>query len=250
MTSLVWTAISLSPCSSKVFPSSLNSETTDKKSFLKVVCELGVCSWCPRVLDEGTTFSNPLIIWTTSGPETIHHLRAAGFSVKPTAPQSPLLDSFSCSWAWSSAMAENGRFVLCNEWPTAKLLKDIGMFYWKLAHITDVDWQPPRVVNVVQSKHPGYNLCQCFNVQCEVRFSYCPHKLLTTQFKVQQSWPVEKWRTLFWRNVEIHNILLSQTSTNHLNSQHRSMLCLSLNLIQSPDKTFYMPKPKFQSLNL
>ena len=48
------------------------------------------------------------------------------------------------------------------------------------------------------------------------------------------------------RNVEIRNIPVSQTSKNHLNSQHRSMLCLSLDLMKSPDKTFYMPKPSFK----
>lgn len=53
------------------------------------------------------------------------------------------------------------------------------------------------------------------------------------------------------RNVEITYILLSQISANPLtNLVHRSMLCLSFNLMQSPNMTLYMLKHKFLSLNL
>ena len=63
----------------------------------------------------------------TSGLPTIHRPNTAEIFVSPTAPPSPWTSEFSCSWAWSRAMDENGLSVLCitnepsqNVWNTSR----------------------------------------------------------------------------------------------------------------------------------
>lgn len=65
-----------------------------------IIWTCGTCSW--RVLLELLTshnlFSTSATILESSGPDIIHLLKAAGFSVGPTALSSPLLLLFTCSW--------------------------------------------------------------------------------------------------------------------------------------------------------
>ena len=102
-TSFMWTAISSLLVSLKGFPRCSNDDSTFKTSFPNAAC---VCSCC-WYFSAVTESPDSLVIRATSGPLTIHLPSAAGFSVSPTAPPSPLTSEFSCSWAWSRAMDEN-----------------------------------------------------------------------------------------------------------------------------------------------
>ena len=102
-----------SPLSSlKGFPSSFTTFTRLFTFFKKVVCREGTCSWCfVDSFSRAHCSSYCLTILAIPGPPIIQRLRALGF-VSPTAPPSPLMAAFSCSFAWSRAIEENVRLVL------------------------------------------------------------------------------------------------------------------------------------------
>ena len=84
----------------------------------KVFCVERPCSWCWKFVEISVsssgryTPSNCFTSLANSGPESIHRLKAAGFSVSPTAPPEPLTILFSCSCAWSKGIEENVLVVL------------------------------------------------------------------------------------------------------------------------------------------
>ena len=112
MISLVSKVIKSPLSSKKGFPRSWMASIRFPTSFLKETYVLWDFAWCsgPGHWEKP---SNSWIMRDISGPATIHLLRAAAFSVRPTAPPSPLTRAFNCSCAWSSAIPENDLVVLC-----------------------------------------------------------------------------------------------------------------------------------------
>ena len=121
VSTIVWSAISWlyrlsrsSPRLLKGFPFSSITSVSDLTSLTNAFWTYLICSWCPRFAVfwlVSTIDSNSPISRDICGQHTIERLRAAGFSVRPTAPPSPFTATLFCSWAWSMATAENGRAV-------------------------------------------------------------------------------------------------------------------------------------------
>ena len=112
MTSLVSKVIKSPLSSKKEFPTSWMASIRFPTSCLKETCVLWDSVWCS---DPGRWEkpSNSWIMLDISGPVTIHLIRAASFSVRPTTPHSPWSRALNCSGAWSSAIPENDPVVLC-----------------------------------------------------------------------------------------------------------------------------------------
>ena len=107
--------------SRKGLPKLSNIEMSFRTSSWNSLWDAGFWSWC---LSGSWWFcapelaSNSDTIRASSGPATIHRRRALSSARSPTAPPSPLILAFSCSWAWSLAILEPARMLFCTvKWP-------------------------------------------------------------------------------------------------------------------------------------
>ena len=83
-------------------------------------CVCSVCSW-DSLVPTNASFklsNSPCHL----GPQTFQRRKAEGFSVKSTAIPFLIAMAFDCSWAWSVAMAENGRSVCFSGIHVAQLI--------------------------------------------------------------------------------------------------------------------------------
>ena len=118
-------------------------------SHANAICTCFFCSWCRQSLSclFLVENSNSSITRAISGPDTIQRCRAAGFSVKPTAPPSPFTDALFCSCAWSMTFLQKMHVVF---FALHELLIHIVMTLLQQNHVTQVNWYPSRVMDVVQ----------------------------------------------------------------------------------------------------
>ena len=108
--SLVSITIRSSLSSRKGLPKSSIVVTRDFMSLKNDTWELLCTSWWSAPWTSTSVVieaSNSLTSLAVSGPDIIHRRRALGFSVRPTAPPSPLTIPLFCSCAWQIAIAEN-----------------------------------------------------------------------------------------------------------------------------------------------
>ena len=113
MTSLVSKVIKSPLSSKKEFPRSWMVSIRFPTSYLKETCVLWDSVWWCSYPGRWEKPSNSWIMCDISGPATIHLLMTAAFSVRPTAPPSPLTRAFDCSGVSSSAIPDNDLVVLC-----------------------------------------------------------------------------------------------------------------------------------------
>ena len=109
-TSFVSNAYNSEDSSSNGFPISARIARGRLTFWRKSFCVACASSWCFDFLigEIPQTEEHSSTSLLTSGPATIHRLRADGFSVKSIASPLTLTTVLFCSWAWSIAMLEKG----------------------------------------------------------------------------------------------------------------------------------------------